>query len=131
MSKNATPTRGRPGRPSSATTAANTQDRAVKELTRVFKSLADEHRIRILFLLAKNGEMHVSAIGEELGQSQPAVSHHLTQLRNAGLIEFRRDGKFNFYALNLEGVNELLGHLFPSGPTRVAIEGLEIHFKVK
>jgi ArsR family transcriptional regulator, arsenate/arsenite/antimonite-responsive transcriptional repressor len=128
VAKNATAVRGRTGRaggPSAGT------DRTIKELTRVFKSLADEHRLQILFLLARHGEMNVSAIGDELGQSQPAVSHHLTQLRNAGLIEYRRDGKFNFYDLNPDGMAELLDHMFPVGPARLVFGGVEVSFKRK
>jgi ArsR family transcriptional regulator len=107
------------------------EDRKIRDLTRVFKSLADESRIRILFLLAEKGEMSVTALGDILNQSQPAVSHHLTQLRNAGLIDYRRDGKFNYYGLNPDGVHELLEKLFPGMPPRIAIDGLEIHFKKK
>lgn len=128
MTKNVTTARGRPGR---TRPPAAGPERAVKELTKVFKSLADESRLKILFLLDKNGEMSVTALGEELGQSQPAVSHHLTQLRNAGLIDFRRDGKFNFYALHPDGVTDLIDHLFPTGPTRLAISGVEVSFKRK
>jgi ArsR family transcriptional regulator len=99
-------------------------------MTTLFKSLADEHRVRILFLLAERGEMHVSAIGDELGQSQPAVSHHLAQLRSAGLIDFRRDGKFNYYAINPTGLSDLVGQFFPAGtPARLTLGGVEISFR--
>ncbi len=118
------PARGRPR-------AASGPDRQIRDLTRVFKSLADESRIRILFMLAEKGEMSVTSLGEILNQSQPAVSHHLTQLRNAGLIDYRRDGKFNYYGLNPEGVHELLDKMFPGAPARIAVEGLEISFKKK
>ncbi len=47
----------------------------VRELTILFKSLADGGNVH----LAVNGEMNVTAVGEEFGQSQPAVSHHLLQ----------------------------------------------------
>ncbi len=104
--------------------------RAVKELSEFFKSLADENRLKILFMLAEHGELNVSAIGERLGQSQPAVSHHLTQLKNAGLIDYRREGKFNFYALHPTGLHALVGHLFPNGgPTRLSLGGVEVAFR--
>ena len=106
--------------------------RAVKELSEFFKSLADENRLKILFMLAENGELNVSAIGEQLGQSQPAVSHHLTQLKTAGLVEYRREGKFNYYALHPTGLHELVDHLFPDGgPTRLTLGGVEVAFKRK
>src|SRR5205814_6818310 len=60
-------------------------DRTLAGLTQVFKLLADESRLRILLTLSREGEMHVSALCQMLGQSQPAVSHHLTLLRMAGL----------------------------------------------
>ena len=54
-------------------------DQSVRELAQVFKLLSDETRLRILFYLAlsPNGELHVTDLCHRLGQSQPAVSHHL------------------------------------------------------
>ena len=67
----------------------------------VFKLLSDETRLRILFYLAlsPDGELHVTDLCNRLGQSQPAVSHHLALLRVSGLIESRREGKHNFYCV--------------------------------
>ncbi len=79
-----------------------------KELVQVFKLLADENRLKILLDLARDGELHVSAICDRLGQSQPAVSHHLALLRVAGLITCRRDGKHNFYAVRKQHFVDLL-----------------------
>jgi ArsR family transcriptional regulator len=87
-------------------------DRTLAGLTQVFKLLADESRLRILLTLAREGEMHVSALCQMLGQSQPAVSHHLTLLRMAGLVGFRRDGKFNFYRLDAVNLGDLLERTF-------------------
>ena len=39
---------------------------------------------------------------QRLGQSQPAVSHHLAFLRVSGLIELRREGKHNFYSVRTD-----------------------------
>ena len=66
---------------------------------RVFKLLADESRLRILFALSKHPELHVQRICGLLGQTQPAVSHHLALMRNAGMVTMRRDGKHNYYRL--------------------------------
>lgn len=83
-----------------------------KDLVQVFKLLADETRLRILMYLVRNNELHVSALCELLGQSQPAVSHHLALLRVAGLIEARRDGKHNFYSVRQDHFHRLMGELF-------------------
>ena len=105
-------------------------DRAVRDLSELFRSLADRSRLHILFLLARHGELCVSRIGEELGQSQPAVSHHLNQLKKAGLIEYRRDGKFNFYRLLPDGLAGLVAALFPDGAEpRLTLGGVEVVFR--
>ncbi len=67
---------------------------------RVFKLLADESRLRILYALSRHEELHVQRICSMLGQTQPAVSHHLALMRTAGMVTMRRDGKHNFYRLD-------------------------------
>jgi len=80
-------------------------------LVGMFKLLADETRLRILFFLGQAGELHVTALCSRLQQSQPAVSHHLALLREAGLIEARRDGKHNFYSIRMEHFEGLMERL--------------------
>src|SRR3954454_4754740 len=86
-------------------------DGAIRELSNTFKLLSDETRLRILFYLAQNQELHVTDLCERLGQSQPAVSHHLALLRVSGLIEPRREGKHNFYSVRTETFGKLLESL--------------------
>ncbi|MBI1903623.1 MAG: metalloregulator ArsR/SmtB family transcription factor [Planctomycetia bacterium] len=73
--------------------------KTLNELVEMFKLLADDTRLRILFYLAHKGELHVRALCQMLGQSQPAVSHHLALLRVARLIAMRREGKHNYYSI--------------------------------
>jgi ArsR family transcriptional regulator len=87
-------------------------DQAVRDLAQVFKLMSDETRLRILLYLAQSGELHVTDLCNRLGQSQPAVSHHLALLRVSGLIEARREGKHNFYSVRTEHFGELLVDLF-------------------
>jgi ArsR family transcriptional regulator len=89
-------------------------EQAVRELAQVFKLLSDETRLRILLYLAQNNELHVTDLCTRLGQSQPAVSHHLALLRVSGLIESRREGKHNFYSVRTDHFGELLVSLFSS-----------------
>lgn len=105
-------------------------DRAVRELSELFRGLGDRSRLHILFLLAHHGELHVSRIGEEVGQSQPAVSHHLNQLKKAGLIDYRRAGKFNFYRLDPDGLAPFVAELFPDpgADPKLTFGGVEVRF---
>jgi len=84
------------------------------ELLRIFKLLSDETRLRILLYLGREQELHVTALCTRLGQSQPAVSHHLALLREADLIEARRDGKHNFYSLKRGHFHSVIERLFVS-----------------
>ena len=86
-------------------------DQAVRDLAQVFKLMSDETRLRILLYLADSGELHVTDLCRRLGQSQPAVSHHLALLRVSGLIEARRAGKHNFYSVRAEHFGHLLEDL--------------------
>ena len=67
------------------------------ELAQLFKLLADETRLRILYYLMQQDELNVGTFCKLLRESQPAVSHHLALLKEAGIIDYRRDGKHNFY----------------------------------
>lgn len=87
-----------------------------KDLVQIFKLLSDETRLRILYFLAHEPELHVRALCEALHQSQPAVSHHLALLREAGLIASRRDGKHNFYRLMPQRFQEVLNTIFAAVP---------------
>ena len=70
----------------------------VRPLTRLFKALADQTRVRIVALLA-HGELCVCHIEAALALPQPTVSRHLAVLRSAGMVEIRRDGLWVLYQL--------------------------------
>jgi ArsR family transcriptional regulator len=89
-------------------------DQTVRDLAQVFKLMSDETRLRILLYLAQAGELHVTDLCNRLGQSQPAVSHHLALLRVSGLIESRREGKHNYYSVRADHFGEMLTQLFSS-----------------
>lgn len=78
---------------------ATLEETKAHDLVTVFKLLADETRLRILHYLTQKTELNVCTFVGLLHQTQPAVSHHLALLKEAGLIECRRDGKHNFYHL--------------------------------
>jgi DNA-binding transcriptional ArsR family regulator len=73
-----------------------------------FTAVASPVRRKVLDLL-KSGEKTVSALTDVLDISQPAVSQHLAALRDAGLVEVRRDGRFKMYRLTPEPLAEVFG----------------------
>ena len=97
----------------------------VHDLGQLAKLLSDETRLRILYFLTQRDELHVRALCELLSESQPAVSHHLALLRTAGMIDRRREGKHNFYYLQLHRFSAMLDMLFatmPEGNRRLRFE---------
>lgn len=63
------------------------------------KAISNGTRLCIILLLAKNEEMNVSQIGEELQCEQSLLSHHLTDMRAKGILNCRREGKNCYYSL--------------------------------
>ena len=80
----------------------------------LLKHVSDATRLQVILILAE-GERHVGALCDHLGQSQPAVSHHLALLRHGGIIAPRRAGKNNFYSLTEvgEGLAKVVQGLVP------------------
>src|SRR3954447_12332675 len=76
-------------------------DAQAGELERVFKALADRHRVKILNRLIAAGEdaVCVCEFTDTLGLKQPTVSYHLKQLADAGLVSRERRGTFAYYRL--------------------------------
>lgn len=65
----------------------------------LFKALADETRARATLLIAQEGELCVCELTEALGQSQPKISRHLAQLREAGVLQDQRRGQWVYYRI--------------------------------
>ena len=71
----------------------------MKAQARFFKSLADETRLRILWLLMLSDELCVCDIMATLGISQSKASRHLRYLYHLGLVADRRQGLWMYYRL--------------------------------
>ena len=76
----------------------------------IFKQLGDGSRIRIFWLLCHCEECVIN-LSAMVGMSSPAVSHHLKQLKTAGLIVSRREGKEGYYKAADTREAQLLHHM--------------------
>lgn len=85
-----------------------TEEDAAKAAVRKLKAMADEGRFRILTLLAEGEALRGMDIAKLLKLAPSTVSHHMDQLRQAGLIheETMKDGKF--YSLNRLGIQSVM-----------------------
>ena len=74
------------------------------------RALGDETRQRILQMLLER-EMCVSDIVAAFATSQPTISHHLSVLKQVGLVTSRKEGKQVYYATNRDHVTLCCGRL--------------------
>ncbi len=81
------------------TAVAPQSDGTTIAATDLMRLLADETRLRALLLLQQKGELCVCELTEALQVSQPKMSRHLAQLRDAGVVETRRAGQWIHYQL--------------------------------
>jgi len=82
-------------------------EEALSSEVKIFKALADINRLKIVKLL-KEGELCACELTVALGNSQSTVSHHLSVLKNAGVIKERKEGKWSYFRLSDGAVIELL-----------------------
>lgn len=75
---------------------------SMASIVKILRVVADPNRLRILLLLAAE-ELSVAELQEILVMGQSTISTHLSQLKNAGLVEDRRTGKSNLYRLSPAG----------------------------
>jgi len=73
-----------------------------------FKALSDPTRRSILDLL-KDGAKTAGDIGSRFDMTAATVSHHLSVLKEAGLVSDERRGKYIYYELNLSVLDEITG----------------------
>lgn len=93
-----------------------------RQFAAIAKAVAHEHRLELLEAMAQ-GERSVEELAERTGLSLANASHHLQQMRRAGLIEARRDGKYVVHRIADAAVIELVATLTRIGERHVAAVG--------
>jgi ArsR family transcriptional regulator len=73
-------------------------DKDLTYMANIYMALADRTRLRLLDLM-RDGEIRVGSFTSALGESQPKISRHLAYLRNVGIVETRREGKWMHYSI--------------------------------
>ena len=75
-------------------------------IARWFHALSDETRVRIVELLS-HGDRCVCELAEIIGAAQPRLSFHLKTLKQAGLVTDRREGRWIYYAVRKEALDQI------------------------
>lgn len=78
-----------------------------EEGVKIFKSLSDINRLKIIDLLS-HGEKCACEILKNFDFTQPTLSHHMKILLDCGLISCRKDGLWTYYSLNNINCNKMM-----------------------
>ena len=81
------------------------------DFLKISKALADNTRFHILKKIHERGEVFCTELTELFSISQPAVSHHLKVLTEAGLVVARKKGQHTFYRVNRDILEEYTSQL--------------------
>ncbi|GIP44060.1 transcriptional regulator [Paenibacillus sp. J45TS6] len=83
------------------------QQQNIQIMSKMFKALADETRLKIVFSLCEE-ELCVCDVANITGSSLATASHHLRILKQLGLAKYRKEGKLVFYSLEDDHVRQLV-----------------------
>lgn len=97
---------------------------ALTQAATILKALANSERLRLTALLINVGELCVCELVHALQLPQYAVSRHLAILKNAGLVEDRRDGQWMYYG-PAPGPDDFYHHLMTAVSSLVCQEDVE------
>jgi ubiquinone/menaquinone biosynthesis C-methylase UbiE len=93
-------------------------------IVKILRVIADPSRLRILLLL-RGEELSVAEMQEILAMGQSTISTHLSQLKQAGLVEDRRTGKSSLYSIRLDASESLLGGLLEKAKDEIPEAGAD------
>jgi ArsR family transcriptional regulator len=79
---------------------------STKKAVTLFHALSDETRLELLDRLS-NGEQFVCELTDTMKAAQSRLSFHLKVLKDAGLVEDRREGRWMYYSLSSQAIEEL------------------------
>ena len=91
------------------------------EVADIFRALANEKRLMIICKLVELGEARVSALAEDVGLTQSALSQHLAKMRSGGIVTYRRDAQTLWYRVadpRIEKLFATMHGLFCDQPKR-------------
>jgi ArsR family transcriptional regulator len=70
--------------------------------------ISDSTRIQIMKTLSENGEMCARDILAHFSITQPTLSHHMSLLSDSGLVDARKEGRWVYYRLQVEGIRKVV-----------------------
>jgi DNA-binding transcriptional ArsR family regulator len=98
------------------------RDTYLPDVTKLFKALSDETRLKIAYALTLEEELCVCDVANIVGATTATASHHLRHLKGLGLAKYRKEGKLAYYSLDDDHVKQLI-HIAMAHQEEVAGRG--------
>jgi ArsR family transcriptional regulator, lead/cadmium/zinc/bismuth-responsive transcriptional repressor len=84
------------------------ENEKILDVTKLFKALSDETRMKIAYALTLEEELCVCDVAHIVGATTATASHHLRHLKGLGLAKYRKEGKLAYYSLDDDHVKQLI-----------------------
>jgi DNA-binding transcriptional ArsR family regulator len=89
-------------------TQVNIDNDKLQVAAEILRAINHKLRMKILAFIDQNDKINVNKIYNTLNLEQSITSQHLRILRNAGVVDTQRDGKFIYYEINYDRVNQAI-----------------------
>ncbi|CAG5087739.1 MULTISPECIES: ArsR/SmtB family transcription factor [Flavobacteriales] len=93
--------------------ALDNMEGSFQKMTKLLSIAGSDVRLRILYLLNLENELCPCDLADILKMSVPAISQHIRKIKDAGIINSRRDGQTLYYSLNKDET-EIFSSIFKS-----------------
>jgi ArsR family transcriptional regulator len=110
---------------------SQTSEYHLQQLASLFQQLSDPLRLTVLVGLAEHGEMTAADLCELVRGERTDICHHLTTMRLAGLIQYRRSGHYKVYRIASANLTDLVERSFmlAAGGATLNCRGFSLVFK--
>ncbi len=80
----------------------------MEEAAYTLRAISNGTRLCVISLLSAHDELNVTQLVEQLHCEQSLLSHHLTDMRAKGILNYRRDGKNSYYSLKNKQIVQII-----------------------
>ncbi len=80
----------------------------MEEAAYTLRAVSNGTRLCVISLLSEHEELNVTQLVEKLRCEQSLLSHHLTDMRAKGILNYRRDGKNSYYSLKNKQIVQII-----------------------
>lgn len=85
----------------------NISAESLEKIAEVLKTIAHPIRLEVIELLDESGTLGVTELQQKLNVEQSLLSHHLTKMKDKGILSSKREGKNLYYSISLKNIESI------------------------